>query len=191
MRWRRPGDGAVSPGQDDFPRHLRSSQRPGSPYIHPRRARGTLFVDPVNRPTPGVARRPLSPFLRATPGLDAPPPRRPVQVGRAIADLFAARGLARREAGLDLERAWNAAVGEPLRRRTRVGVLRRGILAVLVDHPIRLEELAAYRKPQLLEALRRELPGAALHDLRFRLGAIEPQPPPSAPPLLPGSSSCS
>jgi len=145
-------------------------------------------VDSVNHSHPSAARRPLSPFLRRTPELDTLSFSRPVQVGRVIADLFAARGLARREASLDLERAWNAVISEPLRRRTRVGVLRRGVLAVLVDHPILLEELAAYRKPQLLEALRRELPGAVLRDLRFRLGAIEPQPPPPTSPP-PGRSS--
>jgi hypothetical protein len=42
-----------------------------------------------------------------------------------------------------------------------------------VAHPTLLEELAAFRKPALLAALRRGAPGTPVQDLRFRVGSIE------------------
>ena len=53
-----------------------------------------------------------------------------------------ARGYGRLRAVSELEDAWNAAVGEPGCRQTRVGGVRRGVLSVTVAHPTLLEELA-------------------------------------------------
>ena len=50
-------------------------------------------------------------------------------------------------------------MGEPGCRQTRLGDVRRGVLNVTVAHPTLLEELAAFRKPTLLAALRRDAPG--------------------------------
>ena len=66
------------------------------------------------------------------------------------------RGYGRFRARQELEDAWNAAVGEPGCRQTQVGEVRRGVLNVTVAHPALLEELAAFQKPALLAALRRE-----------------------------------
>jgi hypothetical protein len=45
-------------------------------------------------------------------------------------------------------------------------------LNVTVAHPALLEELAAYRKPDILAALRRDAPGTVVHDIRFRVGPV-------------------
>jgi predicted nucleic acid-binding Zn ribbon protein len=93
---------------------------------------------------------------------------------RALADilgeLFAARGYGRSLARQELEDAWSAAVGEPLCRQTHLGEVRRGVLNVSVSHPALLEELAAFRKAELLTALRQGAPGTTIHDIRFRVG---------------------
>jgi hypothetical protein len=47
---------------------------------------------------------------------------------------------------------------------------------VTVAHSTLLEELAAFRKPTLLAALRRDAPGTLIHDIRFRVGPIDPPP---------------
>jgi hypothetical protein len=73
-----------------------------------------------------------------------------------LGELFATRGYGRLRGLKELEDAWNAAVGEPLCHQTRVGEVRRGVLNVTVAHSTLLEELAAYRKPALLAALRRD-----------------------------------
>ena len=99
---------------------------------------------------------------------------------RALADilgeLFTARGYGRSLARQELEDAWSAAVGEPLCRQTHLGEVRRGVLNVSVSHPALLEELAAFRKAELLAALRQGAPGTTIHDIRFRVGL-----PPAAP----------
>ena len=66
-----------------------------------------------------------------------------------------------------------------------VGGIRHGVLAITVAHPALLEELSAFRKPELLAALREKVPGLNLLDVRFRVGPVEPdpaEPPPTAKP---------
>src|SRR3954453_22691302 len=100
-------------------------------------------------------------------------------VSEILGELFAARGFGRLQALKELEDAWNAAVGEPGCRQTRLGEVRRGGLNVTVGHPTLLEELAAFQKPTLLAALRRDAPGTVIHDIRFRVGPIDPPGPAS------------
>jgi predicted nucleic acid-binding Zn ribbon protein len=102
--------------------------------------------------------------------------RGPKPLSDILGELFASRGLGRLRAVRELEDAWNAAVGEPGRRQTKVGEVRRGILNVTVAHPALLEELAAFHKPALLAALRQNAPGTVVHDIRFRVGPIDPPP---------------
>ncbi len=110
----------------------------------------------------------------------ADPKRRgPKALGDILGELFAARGYGRLRAATELEVAWNEAVGEPTCRQTRLGGVRRGVLNVTVNHPALLEELAAFRKPQLLAALRRDVPAAVIHDIKFRVGPIEAEAPSS------------
>jgi predicted nucleic acid-binding Zn ribbon protein len=110
--------------------------------------------------------------------------RGPRPLAEVLGDLFAARGYGRLRALKELEDAWNAAVGEPGCRQTRLGEVRRGVLSVTVAHPALLEELAAFRKPALLAALRQNAPGTVVHDIRFRVGPVDtaaPVPPPRRP----------
>ncbi len=128
--------------------------------------------------------------------MTGPGRREPRPLGDVLGELFAARGYGRLRAAGELEGAWNAAVGEPACYQTRLGGVRHGVLTVTVAHSALLEELAAFRKPELLAALRRDAPGSKVHDIRFRVGAIEPDPaalaePPSASSAPPTSASAS
>src|SRR5690242_5293252 len=98
--------------------------------------------------------------------------RGPRALSDILGELFTARGYGRILARQELEDAWNAAVGEPLCRQTQLGEVRRGVLNVTVSHPALLEELAAFRKPELLAALRQTAPGMGIHDIRFRVGPV-------------------
>lgn len=100
--------------------------------------------------------------------------RGPKALGDVLGELFAARGYGRLRAVGELEAAWDEAAGEPAGKQTRIAGLRHGVLTVHVAHPALLEELAAFRKPELLAALRRRLPDLKIHDLRFRVGPVEP-----------------
>lgn len=98
----------------------------------------------------------------------------PTPLADVLGELFAARGFSRLRALKELEDAWNAAVGEPACRMTRLGEVRRGVLNVTVAHPTLLEELSAFQKPALLAALRQNAPATVIHDIRFRVGPVEP-----------------
>jgi predicted nucleic acid-binding Zn ribbon protein len=111
--------------------------------------------------------------------MTSPNRRGPKPLADILGALFATRGFGRLRALKELEDAWNAAVGEPGCRQTRVGEVRRGVLNVTVAHPTLLEELAAFQKPRLLAALRRDAPGTLIHDIRFRVGPIDPDVPTS------------
>jgi predicted nucleic acid-binding Zn ribbon protein len=100
----------------------------------------------------------------------------PKPLSDILADLFAARGLARVQATGELESAWATTIGEPGCRHTRVEHLRRGILSIVVAHPTLLAELASFQKPTLLASMRRNLIGTSIHDIRFRVGTIQPDP---------------
>jgi len=102
-----------------------------------------------------------------------PPRREPEGIGDILGRLFTARGWGRRQDRLHLERAWTEAVGAGNAAHTRVGAIRRGVLEVVVDNAVLLQELAHYQKRKLLEALRKRLPNTPLNDLRFRAGVVD------------------
>ena len=101
------------------------------------------------------------------------PEKGPEALGEILSRLFAARGWGRRQGQLRLEKAWAEAAGPETAGHTRVGTLRRGVLEVLVDNAVLMQELAHFQKRRLLEDLRRRLTGVAVIDLRFRAGVWE------------------
>jgi Dna[CI] antecedent, DciA len=100
------------------------------------------------------------------------PSRGPRALSDILGELFTVRGYSRLRARQELEDAWNAAVGEPNCCQTQLGEVRLGVLNVTVAHSTLLEELAAFRKPALLAALRSDAPATTIHDIRFRVGAV-------------------
>ena len=117
-----------------------------------------------------------------------PPDKRgPRPLGDALGALFASKGFARLRAAGELEYAWIEAAGESVAKQTQLGGVRHGVLSVTVAHPALLEELAAFRKSELLAALRAKVPGLSLQDIRFRVGPVDldpADPPPTAKPSL-------
>jgi hypothetical protein len=92
-----------------------------------------------------------------------------------LSRLFTARGWGRRQDRLRLERAWADAMTAcgATPERTRVNALGRGVLEVLVDNTVLLQELAHFHKRRLLEQVRGQLAGTTIHDLRFRAGIVK------------------
>jgi len=117
--------------------------------------------------------------------------RGPRPLSEILGELFTIRGYGRLRALSELEEVWNTAVGEPHCHQTRAGEVRRGVLTVTVAHPTLLEELAAFRKPALVQALRIGAPGTTIHDIRFRVGPIEELEPAKVESLPPPSSTIS
>jgi predicted nucleic acid-binding Zn ribbon protein len=102
-----------------------------------------------------------------------PPSRGPENLGEILSRLFTARGWGRRQGRLHLEKAWAEAAGPEIAAHSRVANMRRGVLEVVVDSSVLLQELAHFHKRRLLEALRRRLPSTPLTDLRFRAGVLD------------------
>jgi len=100
------------------------------------------------------------------------PSRGPRALSDILGELFTVRGYGRLRARQELENAWKAAVGEPTCCQTRLGEVRRGVLTVTVAYSTLLGELAAFRKPALLEALRSSAPATTIHDIHFRVGPV-------------------
>jgi predicted nucleic acid-binding Zn ribbon protein len=105
------------------------------------------------------------------------PPRTPLTaekgpelVGEILSRLFVARGWGRRQDRLRFEEAWSEVVGPEGAAHTRLGALRRGVLEIVVDNAVLMQELAHFQKRRLLEELRGRLPEKTLTDLRFRAG---------------------
>lgn len=98
--------------------------------------------------------------------------RGPERIGEVLSRLFTARGWGRRQERTRLERAWEEAAGAEIAKHTRVGVVKRGVMEIEVGSAALLQELAGFHKKRLLEALKKNLAGVTLRDLRFRAGAI-------------------
>lgn len=98
--------------------------------------------------------------------------RGPKPLSEVLSALMGARGYGRLKGRRDLETAWETAVGEQINARTRVGGLRHGVLTIVVSHPALLEELSAFHKPRILEAIQQAVPEAGIKTLKFRVGPL-------------------
>ena len=84
------------------------------------------------------------------------PDKGPESLGEILSRLFTVRGWGRKQDRLRLEEAWAESAGVETARHTRPGGLRRGVLEIVVDNAVLLQELAHFQKRRLLEQLRRE-----------------------------------
>ncbi len=98
--------------------------------------------------------------------------RGPVTIGEVLGELAAASGFGRVLAMGQWELAWRKVVGRELAGQTQVKLPRRGVLEVTVAHSVLLQELA-FRKEELLQQLRQEVPDEPVRDIRFRLGKVD------------------
>jgi len=98
--------------------------------------------------------------------------RGPQAIGNVLSELMARRGFARVQSAAAYESAWRRAAGPVLAAYSRVGLLRRGTLEVVVAHSALVQELG-FQKQSLLRALSELLPDEGITDLRFRVGNIQ------------------
>jgi predicted nucleic acid-binding Zn ribbon protein len=97
--------------------------------------------------------------------------RAPKKIGDVLAQVVTARGYGRVQSNEHLAAAWHAAVGQALARFSRPGLLKRGVLEVMVGNSTVVQELT-FQKQQILTSLRNELPDSKIRDVRFRIGTI-------------------
>jgi len=98
--------------------------------------------------------------------------RGPKAIGDVLSELMARRGYARVQSAAAYEAAWREAAGPLAAQYTRVGLLRRGTLEVVVGNSTLVQELG-FQKTELLKSLAGLLPHEGIKGLRFRVGNIE------------------
>ncbi len=98
--------------------------------------------------------------------------RPPERIGDILGELMARTGYARVQAAQSLADVWQRVAGELAGRFTRVSVIKRGKLEIIVANSVLVQELT-YRKAELLQSLCGELPDAKISDLRFRVGPLK------------------
>ena len=111
-------------------------------------------------------------MLRIPSGCTAGPRLKPRHVGDVLSELFALKGYGRVQASVALEEHWSAVAGETAAKHSRPRALRGGVLEIVVDNSVLLQELASFQRDALLKELQQRLPGEILRTLRFRVGSL-------------------
>ncbi len=94
----------------------------------------------------------------------------PEPLGEILSKLFSSRGWGRRQERINLERAWEEAIGPEFATQTRVAGLRRKILEVQVKGAVLLQELSQFHRRKILEKLKQKLGAHAITDVKFKAG---------------------
>lgn len=97
---------------------------------------------------------------------------RPQKMADVLAELMARRSYTSRQAATDFQAAWLSAAGDLVARHTRVGLVRRGTLEVLVANSVLAQELT-FQKEAILARLNELLPDQRIANLRWRVGPIQ------------------
>jgi predicted nucleic acid-binding Zn ribbon protein len=98
--------------------------------------------------------------------------RGPQTIGNVLSELMSRRGYARVQGAAAYDAAWREAAGPLTAKYTRVGLLRRGTLEVVVANSTLIQELG-FQKQMLLKSLAALLPNDGIENLRFRVGNVE------------------
>ncbi len=97
-------------------------------------------------------------------------PYGPRKLGDVLGAVLAKYDAVGTTAKIDLERAWHAAIGPELAPKAKAGAFRRGTLEILVDSSPLLQELAGFRKEELLAAVQQHVRHSKVTALKFRRG---------------------
>jgi predicted nucleic acid-binding Zn ribbon protein len=98
-------------------------------------------------------------------------PRGPQKIADVLSALFAKRGYGGVQALSALHRAWLDAAGEALAGSSRPGKIRSGILQVVAQNSIVVQELT-FQKQQILARLTELVPELKITGLKFSTGKL-------------------
>lgn len=84
---------------------------------------------------------------------------------------MARKGYAQTETADELATVWQKVAGPKWKTKTKVGIIRRGVLEIMVSSSIVIQQLE-FEKRKLLSELQAQLPKNNLKDLRFRIGNV-------------------
>lgn len=95
----------------------------------------------------------------------------PRAIGSVVSGLMARFGYDREQAASQLQSAWQEVVPESLRNGSQPGLVRRGVLEVMVTHSVLAQEMG-FHKRELVERLRQMVPSEGITDIRCRVGTL-------------------
>ncbi len=95
-------------------------------------------------------------------------------LGDILAEYVNVASLRSRSRLAEADQAWAAAVGPPCAAHSRVKGIMQGVLYVTVDSAACLQEMAGFRKAEILAALVRYKGCKHIHDIRFKHDVLEP-----------------
>lgn len=102
-----------------------------------------------------------------------PPLPQAAAVGDLLETLLRQQGLEEKLRQFRTWLLWEETVGPQIAARTRPVRIREGVLEVLVDHPVWMQQLQLL-KPKILGRLNERLEGTEIRDLFLRRGRVQP-----------------
>jgi hypothetical protein len=93
--------------------------------------------------------------------------RRPERLGDILRSVMRGAGFPKRGRSAELRDAWSKVAGDAADRAAVAGY-RAGVVEIEVRSAALHHELCSFRKQELLDALRAQVPGMGIRDLRFR-----------------------
>ena len=93
----------------------------------------------------------------------------PELLGSILPGLLRARGISSRSPVGKITELWVEMVGEEVGKHTLVRGCRGGVLGVEVDSAPWMQELASFRRDEILERLQERLPDVQVHDIKFTI----------------------
>lgn len=97
--------------------------------------------------------------------------RRPKKSADIVSQLMARKGYGQLAANNELQQVWQRMVADQWRGQTRAGLIRNGVLEVMVANSV-LNQRLEFEKKSLLAKLQQKLPQAKIRDIRFRIGNV-------------------
>ncbi len=97
---------------------------------------------------------------------------RPKTMRSLVSTLLARRGYAQENSADRCREVWRSAVGERIARASLPGKIRKGVLTVIVENSVVVQELSMQRQA-ILKHMGKEAPELKVVGLKFRVGAVK------------------
>ncbi|MEL7498727.1 MAG: DUF721 domain-containing protein [Planctomycetota bacterium] len=97
--------------------------------------------------------------------------RRPKRTADLLGQLMARKGYNQVESQDELGNVWQEILDKQFHSKTRVSIVRSGVLEILVDSSAARQQLE-FQKRQLVNELKKRLPKSNIKDIRFKVTKI-------------------
>lgn len=97
--------------------------------------------------------------------------RRPKQAADVLGQLMARKGYGQQESQDDLHQVWQESIPQAFRTKTRLSVLRGGVLEIFVESSAARQQLE-FQKRNIVKKLQKKLPKNNIKDVRFKVSEI-------------------